>query len=139
MINFFSIHRGETPKSTVQGIISTSRKIARDLRLPDPFRIDKDAASRQAKYAIADDVLNGATMPEQTDIPDEPIILRPVEHAASNHYYTSSSSTGKRARKSTYYDGMKRNCRKRTKSTKKKEGAGSEGSDIEVDSDEDFE
>jgi hypothetical protein len=79
-------------------------------------------------------------MPEKTNIPDEPIILRPVEHAASNHYYASpSSSTGKRARKTAYYDGMKRNCRKKTKSTKKKEGAGSEGSDIEVDSDEDFE
>ncbi|KAI8877814.1 protein serine/threonine phosphatase 2C [Backusella circina FSU 941] len=128
--------RGETPKSTVQGIISTSRKIARDLKLPDPFRIDKDGASRQAKYAIADDVLNGATMPDQTDIPDEPIILRPVEHAPSNHYYASATST-KRARKSGYYDGIKRNCRKRVKSAKKKEG--SDGSDIEVDSDEDFE
>ncbi|ORX59561.1 hypothetical protein DM01DRAFT_1333025 [Hesseltinella vesiculosa] len=74
--------RGETPKSTIQGIISTSRKMARDLQKPDPFAIHKDASGRGAKYAIAEDVLNGATVPPMKEIPDEPIILKSVQHPA---------------------------------------------------------
>ncbi|KAG0171041.1 hypothetical protein DFQ28_008981 [Apophysomyces sp. BC1034] len=91
--------RGETPKSTIQGIISTSRKAARDLKQPDPFDIVKDGpGGRQTKYAIAESVLSGAELPAVQDIPDQPIVIKPVEHSSS---YTVSytSQLGKRDRK----------------------------------------
>ncbi|GAA5815476.1 hypothetical protein MFLAVUS_008988 [Mucor flavus] len=124
--------RGETPKSTIQGIISTSRKIARDLKISDPFRIDKDGVGRQAKYAIADEILNGITAPEKMTIPDEPIILRPVEYVASGGNYANHS--GKRQRKISLIKHAKK--KSRLQKIKKKEN--SEGSsDIEVDTDDD--
>lgn len=130
--------RGETPKSTIQGIISTSRKIARDLKLSDPFRIDKDGVGRQAKYAIADEILNGVETPEIIEIPDEPIILRPVEYAPSTtHHYTHT----KRQRKpSTTYSPttqLRQNKRKsRVKRVKRKENDEQVGSDVEVGTDD---
>lgn len=124
--------RGETPKSTIQGIISTSRKIARDLKISDPFRIDKDGVGRQAKYAIADEILNGVKAPEKMEIPDEPIILRPVEHSASHLNYTNH--TGKRQRKPT----ITKHSKKKSRLNRVKRRENGEGnSDIEVDSEED--
>ncbi|KAG2199821.1 hypothetical protein INT47_009434 [Mucor saturninus] len=124
--------RGETPKSTIQGIISTSRKIARDLKISDPFRIDKDGVGRQAKYAIADEILNGIKAPEKMAIPDEPIILRPVEYVASGGNYANPS--GKRQRKIS----LIKHAKKKSKLHKLKRKENGEGtSDIEVDTDED--
>ncbi|KAI8994553.1 phosphatase 2C-like domain-containing protein [Pilobolus umbonatus] len=131
--------RGETPKSTIQGIISTSRKLARDLKIADPFRIDKDGAGRQAKYAIADDIVGGVTIPEKIDIPDEPIILRPVQP----HKY-SSYTISKRQRKATNFYSPSTKLRtsgkrsRHSKSSKKKTIYADTGSDIEVASDEDY-
>ncbi|KAF7724868.1 hypothetical protein EC973_000581 [Apophysomyces ossiformis] len=91
--------RGETPKSTIQGIISTSRKAARDLKQPDPFDIVKDGpGGRQTKYAIAESVLSGAELPPVQDIPDQPIIIKPVEHSSS-YAVSYTSHLGKRDRK----------------------------------------
>lgn len=94
-------HRGETPKSTIQGIISTSRKIARDLNKPDPFRIAKEGTGRQAKYAISDDVLNGSEPPPVQEIPDEPILLKPVEYASRHASISHAIHGGKRQRKTS--------------------------------------
>ncbi|KAI9497365.1 hypothetical protein BDB00DRAFT_621041 [Zychaea mexicana] len=137
--------RGETPKSTIQGIISTSRKAARDLRQPDPFQIDKDNSGRQAKYSIAEVVLNGATVPAVQEIPDEPIILKPVEHSTA---YASSYSgqLGKRQRKTPKFytpDGLRKvKSRSARAKLQRKRNAGYGGdsdsaSDIDVDLDED--
>lgn len=133
--------RGETPKSTIQGIISTSRKIARDLKLSDPFRIDKDGAGRQAKYAIADEILNGVKAPDIVEIPDEPIILRPVEYSSSNTNYSYANQSAKRQRKQTtlYSPSTKVRQKKksRTQKSRKKETTENGNSDVEVDSEED--
>ncbi|KAI8391690.1 uncharacterized protein BYT42DRAFT_509844 [Radiomyces spectabilis] len=139
--------RGETPKSTVQGIISTSRKTARDLRQPDPFRIEKDESGRQAKYSISDSVLNGVTPPEPQEIPDEPIILKPVEHASYSSSY--ASQLGKRHRKAPkYYSpeaALRKANRRRARASKLKRkqnanysGGESEGSEIDVDTDDEL-
>ncbi|OBZ84389.1 hypothetical protein A0J61_07560 [Choanephora cucurbitarum] len=135
--------RGETPKSTIQGIISTARKIARDLKLPDPFRIDKDGSGRQAKYAIADQVLNGVEVPEKMEIPDEPIILRPV-YSTHPHATHDTFQGTKRQRKppSIYSPSTKMPSKKRAKGhlkSKRKDSTGrhsNQSSDIEVYSDE---
>ncbi|KAG1470631.1 hypothetical protein G6F56_002566 [Rhizopus delemar] len=122
--------RGETPRSTIQGIISTSRKLARDLNISDPFRIDRENAGRQTKYAISEEIMNGV-QPALIDIPDEPIVLRPVEHPTSGT---------KRARKSTpfySYSGSKQRNKKQTKKPKRNYDD-DQGSDVEVDADEDF-
>ncbi|KAG2171370.1 hypothetical protein INT43_009031 [Umbelopsis isabellina] len=89
--------RGETPRSTIQGIISTSRKTARDLNLPDPFQIDRDNSARGAVYSIAPEVLNGAEPMQGHDVPDEPIVLKPVRRETSSS--AGSSSIHKRPRK----------------------------------------
>ena len=123
-------NRGETPKSTIQGIISTSRKIARDLKISDPFRIDKDGVGRQAKYAIADEILNGVDAPEKVEIPDEPIILRPVEYIDTNVSYAHH---GKRQRRAAAPKVTKKKAKvSRVKRKEKVEGS----SDIEVDTEE---
>ncbi|KAG0768667.1 hypothetical protein G6F33_002520 [Rhizopus arrhizus] len=123
--------RGETPKSTIQGIISTSRKLARDLGLSDPFRIDRGGAGRQTQYAISDEIMNGVEPPPTIDIPDEPIVLRPVEHP-----YPST----KRSRKTTSFytpsNNYKHNKRKSKKSKKSFEDM--QDSDIDIGADEDF-
>ncbi|KAI9025233.1 phosphatase 2C-like domain-containing protein [Phycomyces nitens] len=69
--------RGETPKSTVQGIISFSRKTARKLDEEDPFDIDKDESGRWVTYRIASTVLNGTTLPDIKCIPQEPVTAQP--------------------------------------------------------------
>ncbi|KAI9266834.1 hypothetical protein BDA99DRAFT_558871 [Phascolomyces articulosus] len=137
--------RGETPKSTIQGIISTSRKAARDLRQPDPFQIDKDNSGRQAKYSIAENVLNGATVPAVQEIPDEPIILKPVEHStpyASS--YSGGGQLGKRQRKTPKFytpDALRkaknRRARSKLKRSKGYDGDSDSASDIDVDMDDD--
>ncbi|KAI8146143.1 hypothetical protein BJV82DRAFT_406980 [Fennellomyces sp. T-0311] len=137
--------RGETPKSTIQGIISTSRKAARDLRQPDPFHIDKDNSGRQAKYSISEVVLNGATVPEAQEIPDEPIILKPVEHSTA---YGSSYSgqLGKRQRKTPKFytpDALRKakNRRRSKLQRRRNAGYGSDSdntSDIDVDMDDEY-
>lgn len=128
----YSYSRGETPKSTIQGIISTSRKLARDLGLSDPFRIDRGGAGRQTQYAISDEIMNGVEPPPTIDIPDEPIVLRPVEHP-----YPST----KRSRKTTSFytpsNNYKHNKRKSKKSKKSFEDM--QDSDIDIGADEDFE
>ncbi|KAI9306468.1 hypothetical protein BJ944DRAFT_263505 [Cunninghamella echinulata] len=120
--------RGETPKSTIQGIISTSRKIARELHEPDPFKIEKDGAGRQARYCISDEVLNGATVPEIQQIPEEPIIIKPVENGSSQ--YNLTNQYGKRHRSLLKIAKAKR---------RKNNGGDSDdnGSDIDIDSEED--
>ncbi|KAI9318600.1 hypothetical protein BX666DRAFT_2026039 [Dichotomocladium elegans] len=140
--------RGETPKSTIQGIISTSRKAARDLRQPDPFHIDKDNSGRQAKYSIAETVLNGAAVPAVVEIPDEPIILKPVEHSSA---YASAYAghLGKRQRKMPKFytpEAMRKAKNRRARANRlrrKKEGfEGAESdtnTDVDVDMDDDFE
>ncbi|KAI9472019.1 MAG: hypothetical protein EXX96DRAFT_344286 [Benjaminiella poitrasii] len=133
--------RGETPKSTIQGIISTSRKIARDLKIPDPFRIDKDGAGRQAKYAIADEIMNGVQAPEIKEIPDEPIILRPVEYGSSG-YYANQHAKRQRKAPSLYSPSTKLRQKKKSRvtRTKKKDASENGGSDVEIESgDDDFE
>ncbi|KAI7859973.1 hypothetical protein BDC45DRAFT_563997 [Circinella umbellata] len=141
--------RGETPKSTIQGIISTSRKAARDLRQPDPFQIDKDNSGRQAKYSIAEGVLNGASVPEVQEIPDEPIILKPVEHstAYASSYSGSGSGgqLGKRQRKTPKFytpDALRKAKSRRAARSKlqRRKGYGADSdsaSDIDVDMDDD--
>ncbi|KAL0093506.1 phosphatase 2C-like domain-containing protein [Phycomyces blakesleeanus] len=69
--------KGETPKSTVQGIISFSRKTARQLEEEDPFDIDKDESGRWVTYRIASTVLNGTTLPDIKCIPQEPVTIQP--------------------------------------------------------------
>ncbi|KAG1057292.1 hypothetical protein G6F43_000867 [Rhizopus delemar] len=123
--------RGETPKSTIQGIISTSRKLARDLGLSDPFRIDRGGAGRQTQYAISDEIMNGVEPPPTIDIPDKPIVLRPVEHP-----YPGT----KRSRKTTSFytpsNNHKQNKRKSKKNKKSFEDT--QDSDIDIGADEDF-
>ncbi|KAG1052269.1 hypothetical protein G6F43_005578 [Rhizopus delemar] len=123
--------RGETPKSTIQGIISTSRKQARDLRISDPFRIDREGAGRQTKYAISNEIMNGVEPPPPIEIPDEPIILRPVEHP-----YPGT----KRARKATSFYTPYNSSKQRKKRPKKgKKGyEDDDNSDVEIDADEDY-
>ncbi|RCH83283.1 hypothetical protein CU098_004644, partial [Rhizopus stolonifer] len=128
--------RGETPKSTIQGIISTSRKIARDLKLSDPFRIDKDGSGRQAKYAIADQVLNGIEPPEKMEIPDEPIILRPVHHSHTSSYHYQGTKRERKAR-SIYSPTTRPSQKKKRTHRPKKKDMDRVNSDIEVDSDQD--
>lgn len=75
--------------------------------------------------------MNGV-QPALIDIPDEPIVLRPVEHPTSGT---------KRARKSTpfySYSGSKQRNKKQTKKPKRNYDD-DQGSDVEVDADEDFE
>ncbi|KAI9289090.1 phosphatase 2C-like domain-containing protein [Umbelopsis sp. AD052] len=96
--------RGETPRSTIQGIISTSRKTARDLHQPDPFQIDRDNSARGAVYSIAPEVLNGAEPLQGHDVPDEPIVLKPVRRETTGPSGGGGGSSGsslinKRARK----------------------------------------
>lgn len=142
------VFRGETPKSTIQGIISTSRKQARDLKQPDPFTIHKENSGRQAKYSISDTVLNGVKVPEPLEIPDEPIILKPVESSSGS--FASSYSLGKRQRKSPKYytpEALRKAKNRRARAAKlrrkNKEGfSGAESdsnSDVDVDMDEDLE
>lgn len=102
------------------------------MKISDPFRIDKDGVGRQAKYAIADEILNGIKAPEKMAIPDEPIILRPVEYVASGGNYANPS--GKRQRKISLIKHAKKKS-KLHKLKRKENGEG--GSDIEVDTDED--
>lgn len=76
--------------------------------------------------------MNGITAPEKMTIPDEPIILRPVEYVASGGNYANHS--GKRQRKISLIKHAKK--KSRLQKIKKKEN--SEGSsDIEVDTDDD--
>ncbi|KAI7906740.1 phosphatase 2C-like domain-containing protein [Cokeromyces recurvatus] len=130
--------RGETPKSTIQGIISTSRKIARDLKIPDPFRIDKDGAGRQAKYAISNDIMNGVQAPEIKEIPDEPIILRPVEYGSSG-YYANQHAKRQRKAPSLYSPSTKLRQKKKSRVTRSKKKDANEicNSDVEIDSEDD--
>ncbi|KAI9023766.1 hypothetical protein CLU79DRAFT_827323 [Phycomyces nitens] len=130
--------RGETPKSTIQGIISTARKAARGLKQPDPFDIAKDGAGRQTKYSIADFVLNGVQLPPIQEIPDEPMHIKPVDNSS----YSYSSHLGKQQRKpSTDRNG---NRRRRTNSSKLKRKRPSgydtdsdgNGFDVDVDMDD---
>lgn len=101
------------------------------MKISDPFRIDKDGVGRQAKYAIADEILNGIKAPEKMAIPDEPIILRPVEYVASGGNYASQS--GKRQRKIS----LIKHAKKKSKLHKLKRKENIDGSsDIEVDTDE---
>lgn len=66
------------------------------------------------------------------DIPDEPIILRPVEYVATNVSYANHN--GKRQRKSS----LIKHAKKKSRIHKVKRKDNSEaGSDIEVDTDED--
>ncbi|SAL96974.1 hypothetical protein [Absidia glauca] len=123
--------RGETPKSTIQGIISTSRKIARDLNKPDPFRIAKEGTGRQAKYAISDDVLNGSEPPPVQEIPDEPILLKPVEYASRHASISHSLHGAKRQRKASRPSKLKR---RRNTSDDFDETI----SDVEIDTDDEF-
>jgi len=91
--------RGETPRSTIQGIISTSRKTARDLHQPDPFQIDRDNSARGAVYSIAPEVLNGAEPMQGHEVPDEPIVLKPVRRENTGAAAASPSMMSKRSRK----------------------------------------
>lgn len=120
------------------------------MKQPDPFHIEKDSSGRQAKYSISETVLNGVTLPPPQEIPDEPIILKPVHHASSA-YVSSYSQLGKRQRKSPkFYTPealRKAKNRRRTKSSKMKrkqsaygeDASESNGSDVEVDTDDDLE
>ncbi|RCH97733.1 hypothetical protein CU097_012680 [Rhizopus azygosporus] len=124
--------RGETPKSTIQGIISTSRKLARDLNISDPFRIDREGAGRQTKYAISDEIMNGVEPPPIIEIPDEPIILRPVEHTLQGT---------KRSRKATSFYSPSSNSKQRKKRSKKGRKSYDDdigSSDVDIDADEDM-
>ncbi|RCH94720.1 hypothetical protein CU097_013252 [Rhizopus azygosporus] len=124
--------RGETPKSTIQGIISTSRKLARDLNISDPFRIDREGAGRQTKYAISDEIMNGVEPPPVIEIPDEPIILRPVEHTLQGT---------KRSRKATSFYSPSSNSKQRKKRAKKGRKSYDDdnaSSDVDIDADEDM-
>ncbi|CEG66491.1 hypothetical protein RMATCC62417_03062 [Rhizopus microsporus] len=124
--------RGETPKSTIQGIISTSRKLARDLNISDPFRIDREGAGRQTKYAISDEIMNGVEPPPVIEIPDEPIILRPVEHTLQGT---------KRSRKATSFYSPSSNSKQRKKRSKKGRKSYDDdigSSDVDIDADEDM-
>ncbi|KAI8338579.1 hypothetical protein BC941DRAFT_512705 [Chlamydoabsidia padenii] len=124
--------RGETPKSTIQGIISTSRKTARDLNKPDPFRIEKEGTGRQAKYCISEEVLNGADPPPPQEIPDEPILLKPVEYATSRYHQVNHlNHTGKRQRKMSRSSKHKR---RRNGSDDYDDNV----SDVEIDTDDEF-
>ncbi|KAI9262082.1 phosphatase 2C-like domain-containing protein [Sporodiniella umbellata] len=121
--------RGETPRSTIQGIISTSRKLARDLKISDPFRIDRDGTGRQTKYAISEEIMNGVE-PPIIDIPDEPIVLRPVEHPCPGTKRTRKPPT-------LYYNSSKQRNKKRTKKVRRS-FEDDQNSDVEIDADEDF-
>ncbi|KAI7873039.1 phosphatase 2C-like domain-containing protein [Spinellus fusiger] len=72
-MRLLALSRGETPKSTVQGIISFSRKTARHLEEEDPFDIDKDESGRCVTYRIAACVLNNTTLPAMQIVPEEPV------------------------------------------------------------------
>ncbi|ORZ18519.1 hypothetical protein BCR42DRAFT_411064 [Absidia repens] len=109
--------RGETPRSTIQGIISTSRKTARDLKKPDPFRIEKEGTGRQAKYLV--------------EIPDEPLLLKPVEHASSR--YNHVAHIGKRQKKLA-----KASKVKRRRNTNGDSDDNVNASDIDIDTDDEF-
>ncbi|KAF7721444.1 hypothetical protein EC973_004668 [Apophysomyces ossiformis] len=95
--------RGETPKSTIQGIISTARKIARELNEVDPFYIERQGIGRHAKYSISESVLNGAVLPPLRDVPDEQQVFNKpaAEEVPSSD---GAPSRGKRQRKApTFY------------------------------------
>ncbi|KAG0163574.1 hypothetical protein DFQ30_011344 [Apophysomyces sp. BC1015] len=93
--------RGETPRSTIQGIISTARKAARELHELDPFCIQRESVGRHAKYSISKSVLNGAMLPPQQELPEEPIVIKPMQQ------HTSPSGgvrqLGKRQRKAPMF------------------------------------
>ncbi|KAL0074050.1 phosphatase 2C-like domain-containing protein [Phycomyces blakesleeanus] len=133
--------RGETPKSTIQGIISTARKAARGLKQPDPFDIAKDGAGRQTKYSIADFVLNGVQLPPIQEIPDEPMHIKPVENSSSSYSY--SSHLGKQQRKPSSDRNGSRRRRTNSSKLKRKRTSGydtdSDGNGFDVDVDMDDE
>ncbi|KAI8072917.1 hypothetical protein BC940DRAFT_316370 [Gongronella butleri] len=122
--------RGETPKSTIQGIISTSRKTARDLHKADPFCILRDATGRQARYCIADEVLNGVQVPPIKEIPDKPITLHPVHHTSSHIFTPRPAKREKRLPKP-------KPKRKKPVVKPPVEKEGTPNSDVEIDTDDD--
>jgi hypothetical protein len=82
--------------------------------------------------------MEGVEAPPIIDIPDEPIILRPVDHAASAHYYANQGAKRQRKAPSIYSPAGKVRQKKKSKSQKAKKKARAEvQSDIDVDSDDD--
>ncbi|KAI8643083.1 phosphatase 2C-like domain-containing protein [Parasitella parasitica] len=85
--------RGETPRSTIQGIVSSSRGICRTAKLIDPFSIVRDDARKQTKYKLSDELVGNAVLPRMKTVPDEPVTVLPVLP------YSHISYSGKRQRK----------------------------------------
>ncbi|CEP17450.1 hypothetical protein [Parasitella parasitica] len=85
--------RGETPKSTIQGIVSSSRGLSRTLNLVDPFLIERDDISKKTKYKLSDGLIGNAVLPRAKRVPDEPVTVIPVLP------YSHISYAGKRQRK----------------------------------------
>lgn len=111
------IFRGETPKSTIQGIVSSSRKTSRTLNLVDPFVIDKNGPQKQTRYKLSDEFVGDAKLPKTKEVPDDPVIILPVLP------YSDISYSGKRQRKApelyTPTENLKISSRPRKRKPKK--------------------
>lgn len=93
MLHFVS--RGETPKSTIQGIISSSRSASRKANLLDPFAIEKYGTQRQTKYRLSDECIGNAVPPKIKLVPeDDSVEILPVMPPLAQ-----ITSPGKRQRK----------------------------------------
>ncbi|CAO0791775.1 unnamed protein product [Mucor circinelloides] len=87
--------RGETPKSTIQGIISSSRSASRKANLLDPFAIEKYGTQRQTKYRLSDECIGNAVPPKIKLVPeDDSVEILPVMPPLAQ-----ITSPGKRQRK----------------------------------------
>ncbi|KAG2203694.1 hypothetical protein INT46_001724 [Mucor plumbeus] len=109
--------RGETPKSTIQGIVSSSRKTSRTLNLVDPFVIDKNGPQKQTRYKLSDGFVGDAKLPKMKEVPDDPVIILPVLS------FSDISYSGKRQRKApelyTPTETLRRTSRSRKRKSKK--------------------